>query len=104
MRSRIRIARDTLSVSCSHPDAAVDPSESSCPPKMMALSSLFPVPSRCFFRRRMLCAAATAIGCRNWTSDQPDVAFRVQGCSICVADTLLHTGTFLVREYLGENS
>lgn len=87
MRSRILIARDTLSVSCSHPDAAVDPSESACPPKLRTLSSLFPVPSRLLLllppvdavvvacgcpasseetlRRRLLCAAATAIGCRN---------------------------------------
>lgn len=92
MRSRILIARDTLSVSCSHPDAAVDPSESACPPKMktLRLSSLFPVPSRLLLllppesppvdavevacgcpaseetlRRCLLCAAATAIGCRN---------------------------------------
>ena len=87
MRSRILIARDTLSESCSHPDAAVDPSESACPPKLRTLSSLFPVPSRLLLllppvdavevacscpasseetlRRRLLCATATAVGCRN---------------------------------------
>ena len=113
MRSRILIARDTLSVSCSPPDAAVDPSQSACPPNLRTLSSLFPVPSRLLLllppvdavevacgcpaseetlRRRLLCAEATAIGCRNGLymtgTSQPDVASRVQGCSIlCVADT-----------------
>ena len=63
MRSRILIARDTLSVSCSHPDAAVDPSESACPPKLRTLSSLFPVPSRLLLLLPPVDAVEVACGC-----------------------------------------